>query len=785
MAGGVITLDYDSLTGGAFVALGLGLLLAERAARGKRALQLPWNRWLTNLGLLLCGGVASALVFSGSLTGVAADLDGGLIGSLGLPVAVEAVVVFLFLDCWRYWEHRLFHEVPLLWRLHLVHHSDTGVDVTTAQRHHPLEGMLTSILMLVMLFSLGFSPLALGLYLLVATLSSLYTHTSLALPEAIDRRLRYWLVTPSVHGIHHSALQVQTNSNYGSVLSTWDRLFGTYRDPGRETVDRVGLEQFRRPVDGTLAAALLQPFEYRPGRAPDGPAEAGAPAADETGGSVPLSPAWRSACWLAAGGTLLVLAGMWSTVQDLAAIWSNADSYQYAWLVPAAFLYLLCWPYRDELLATEPRPSLGGLGLVAFSLLLWLGAGLVDIRLGQHLALVVALQGVAVCVLGWRLYAQYLPLMLLLFLAVPSGDLFLAPLRELTVLWIDGFAAMLDLPFEREGYTVHVGAHRYVVIDACAGLATFALGGFLGYSYGLMLYRSLARVVALAALGTVLAVLSNAVRVCTIVALDYRRGSQMGLDAHGDVQVAVLFGLLALMLYTVHRLPPSPLPARPSQRPAGPAGRLAPWAPVLAGLLVVLTLGVATLPSRSVDAAARDDRAALAAIAAGNPGSRWLDDGGEDGARILSLPGDKGGEVRIFAASSGSARPPEQRLLRPAGTGWRHSGADVLRHCSGADCVTFRTILWTRAGSRDRRSTAYTYFVDDTATSSRLAFRLMSGWRKLRGAAVTIGMVGFHSAGRTPAEQQNLAAQFLLLRDTQRLRLAAGTPGDCRAVACG
>ncbi|MEQ8263444.1 archaeosortase/exosortase family protein [Pseudohaliea sp.] len=769
-------MDYENLTGGAFVALGLALLVAERAAHGRRALQLPWNRWLTNLGLFVAGGIASALVFSGSLTGVAAELDGGLVGGLGLPLAVEAILVFLFLDCWRYWEHRLFHEVPLLWRLHLVHHSDTGVDVTTAQRHHPLEGMLTSVLMLILLFSLGFSPLALGLYLLVATLSSLYTHTSLTVPEAIDRRLRYWLVTPSVHGIHHSAVQAQTNSNYGSVLSIWDRLFGSYCDPGRETVERVGLEQFRRPVDGTLAAALLQPFEYRPGHAPGEPAESGAAA--RAGGSA--APASRSAAWLAAGGALLVLVGMWSAVQDLAAIWGSSDSYQYAWLVPCVFLYLLCWPYREELLAAHPRPSLGGLGVVALALLLWLGAGIVDIRLGQHLALVLALQGVAVCALGWRLYGRYLPLMLLLFLAVPSGDLFLVPLRELTVLWIDGFAALLDLPFEREGYTVHVGAHRYVVIDACAGLATFALGGFLGYSFGLMLYRSLARVVALAALGAALGILSNAVRVCAIVALDYRRGSQMGLDAHGDVQLAVLFGLLALMLFAVHRLPASPLPAIPATAPAGPRGRLAPLAPLMAGVLVVVTLGVTTLglatsASRSVVAATADGDAELALLAADNPGSRWLAGDGQDNARILSLPGDDGGEVRIFATSAGNARPPEQRLLRPPGTGWRHSGADELRHCSGADCVAFRTILWTRAGSRDRHSTAYTYFVGDTATSSRLAFRLLSGWRRLSGKPVTTGMVSFHSEGRGPGER-DLAAQFLQLRAAQRPQLAAG-PG--------
>jgi sterol desaturase/sphingolipid hydroxylase (fatty acid hydroxylase superfamily) len=224
-------LNFDSLNITFCVSAGLILLLLERLPRHRNSAASIQHRWVANIGLVLLGGLLVALLFRDGATQVANKFDSGLFRVAELPIAVEVALVFLLLDCWRYWEHRAMHEIWPLWRVHLVHHSDTGFDVTTSQRHHPFEPVITTFLVLLLIIALGFSATSLGVYLLVASVSAVYTHTSLTLPDNIDRQLRRWLVTPSVHAVHHSAHQPETDSNYGAVLTIWDRLFGTYLDP--------------------------------------------------------------------------------------------------------------------------------------------------------------------------------------------------------------------------------------------------------------------------------------------------------------------------------------------------------------------------------------------------------------------------------------------------------------------------------------------------------------------------------------------------------------------------
>ena len=215
-----------------------------------------------------------------------------MVKGLQLPLALEAGLLFLLLDCWYYWQHRVFHEVPLLWRTHLVHHSDTAIDVTTSRRHHPLEGIIVTLTALILVFALGFSAEALGIYLFASMVSSLWTHANINLPEAIDKPLRSWLVTPAVHAIHHSSYQPETDSNYGAVLTIWDRLFGTYNPPA-DTPIRFGLEYFRDSKDSTLMAVLLQPFTYRRNRLNH--LTDMKPHANVAQQNSQLSPAWRQA----------------------------------------------------------------------------------------------------------------------------------------------------------------------------------------------------------------------------------------------------------------------------------------------------------------------------------------------------------------------------------------------------------------------------------------------------------------------------------------------------------
>ena len=246
----------ESLANITFVLAAAFFLLFERFSSLRRSLAPVRNRWLTSLGLMLAGSFAVSIFFSGSIATVATELLNGYVNGLGMPLLVEAGLLFLFLDHWYYWQHRVFHEVPFLWRAHLVHHSDTAVDISTAVHHHPFENVIGALLSLLLVFALGFSAEAFGLYLIAVTVSSILIHANISLPDTLDKRLRSCLATPGVHAIHHSSEPVETNSNYGAVLTIWDRLFGTYSAPVGGPA-RLGLEYFRREQDAlSLNSAL-------------------------------------------------------------------------------------------------------------------------------------------------------------------------------------------------------------------------------------------------------------------------------------------------------------------------------------------------------------------------------------------------------------------------------------------------------------------------------------------------------------------------------------------------
>ncbi len=543
----------DSLTTIGILALAAVLLLLERFTALRRWDVPTDHRWATNAGLILMGALTTAALFPATVTDIASDLNGGVIGDLHLPLALEATLLFLFLDFWRYWEHRVFHEVPLLWRIHLVHHSDTAIDVTTSQRHHPLESVIVTLLAIALVFSLGVSAEAIGIYLLAAMLSSLWAHANINLPEAFDKPLRKVLVTPGVHAMHHSSYQPETDSNYGSVLTIWDRLFGTYTTPGTGP-NRVGLEYFRSPEDNTLVASLLQPFrDHRHGNTAT--AMQGRPALDPQK-ATRLSPAWRQPVLFSCIGLTLALLIMWPTVLDLGRLWidGHAGAYQYAWLVLPFFLYLVGWHHRDRITAMTPEPGYAGLPLGLLALILWLVSFVNDFNLGQQLALVLVLQAIALSALGRENFRQLLPIMLLLFFMIPCGDIVQPLLRDLTLDWMQWFAIVSDLPHSINGYYITIGDHRYHVLRACSGLAFFTLAGFLGYSYGLLLYASLTRVLALAALGAALGILANAARVCMIVALDRLNGTPMSQAGHDDIQWVVLALCVGILLLLASKL---------------------------------------------------------------------------------------------------------------------------------------------------------------------------------------------------------------------------------------
>ena len=194
----------------------------------------------------------------------------GLLHSLGATPVVAVPLAVLLLDLAIYVQHVVFHRVPVLWRLHRVHHADPDFDVTTAVRFHPLEILLSMGIKLGVVAALGAPAVAVVAFEVLLNATAMFNHGNVRLPRWIDRRLRLLLVTPDMHRVHHSVLAAETNSNYGFNLPFWDRLFRTYRDQpagGHEGM-QIGLSQYPGAGPTRLGWALANPFTSAGGDRP-------------------------------------------------------------------------------------------------------------------------------------------------------------------------------------------------------------------------------------------------------------------------------------------------------------------------------------------------------------------------------------------------------------------------------------------------------------------------------------------------------------------------------------
>ena len=249
-----------------FVAV-FSLLAASEAIAPRRARAISRRiRWPNNLAIPILSTLLLRVFLPTTAMGVAllAEERGwGLLHAAGpLPAWLRVVTAVVVLDFAIYLQHVMFHAVPLLWRLHRMHHADLDVDVTTGARFHPIEIVLSLILKFGVIVAVGAPPLAVLVFEILLNAGSLFNHANLALPARADRVLRWLVVTPDMHRVHHSVEPVETNSNFGFTLPWWDRLCGTYRaqpEAGHEGMV-LGLAQFRAPRDLRLDRLLLQPF---------------------------------------------------------------------------------------------------------------------------------------------------------------------------------------------------------------------------------------------------------------------------------------------------------------------------------------------------------------------------------------------------------------------------------------------------------------------------------------------------------------------------------------------
>ena len=222
-------------------------------------------RWPNNLGVVVVDTLVLRLVFPTAAVGLAlvAEARGwGLFNVIDLPPWLAVIASVILLDLAIYLQHVLFHAVPALWRLHRMHHADLAFDVSTGVRFHPIEIVLSMVIKFTVVAALGVPAAGVLLFEVLLNATSMFNHGNVRMPARLDRALRWIVVTPDMHRVHHSASPRETNSNFGFNLPWWDRLFGTYRAQPAAGHDAmtIGIEQFRDPGELRLDRMLLQPF---------------------------------------------------------------------------------------------------------------------------------------------------------------------------------------------------------------------------------------------------------------------------------------------------------------------------------------------------------------------------------------------------------------------------------------------------------------------------------------------------------------------------------------------
>ena len=250
---------------GFFFGIFVLVALWELARPRRRLAQPRWLRWYANLGL---AALNTALVWllvplvPVALAVIAESRGWGLLNLVELPFWLEVALAVVVLDLTIYLQHVVFHAVPALWRLHRMHHADLDFDVTTGARFHPVEILVSLAIKLATVALIGAPAVAVLVFEILLNATSMFNHGNLRMPAWLDRVLRWIVVTPDMHRVHHSDIPAETDSNFGFNLPWWDRLFGTYRAQpylGHEGMT-IGLDRFRRREDLHLHRMLLQPL---------------------------------------------------------------------------------------------------------------------------------------------------------------------------------------------------------------------------------------------------------------------------------------------------------------------------------------------------------------------------------------------------------------------------------------------------------------------------------------------------------------------------------------------
>ena len=255
-----------SIRFGFFVAVFASMMLAEILSPRRRLVDAKLTRWANNLGLVALNVVVLRWLFPAAAVGTAIVVNEqgiGILPNTDLPYWSKFMLAVVAMDMAIYVQHVMFHALPMLWRLHRVHHADLDFDVTTGARFHPIEMIMSMVIKIAVVAVLGAPVAGVIAFEVLLNATAMFNHSNFRLPLALDRVLRLVVVTPDMHRIHHSVEINEANTNFGFSLPWWDRLFGTYRAQPRKTHEAmtIGIATFREPAScDRLPGMLSMPF---------------------------------------------------------------------------------------------------------------------------------------------------------------------------------------------------------------------------------------------------------------------------------------------------------------------------------------------------------------------------------------------------------------------------------------------------------------------------------------------------------------------------------------------
>ncbi|MCF8143397.1 MAG: sterol desaturase family protein [Deltaproteobacteria bacterium] len=248
-----------------FVGIFLAVALVERVVPRRVLTTSKKTRWFGNIGIVFINTFLLRLLVPAGAVGVSVWIGHqgwGIFNYIRWPFWLEVALTVVILDFIIYMQHVMFHAVPVLWRLHMMHHADLDYDLTTGTRFHPLEIIISLGIKAVAITVLGAPPVGVIVFEILLNGTAMFNHGNFFIPLGIDRVLRLLVVTPDMHRVHHSVFPNETNTNFGFNLPWWDRLCGTYRSQPRKGHEQmtIGLNQFRDPSRLTLPWLLALPF---------------------------------------------------------------------------------------------------------------------------------------------------------------------------------------------------------------------------------------------------------------------------------------------------------------------------------------------------------------------------------------------------------------------------------------------------------------------------------------------------------------------------------------------